>query len=240
MKGRFIVLDGPDGVGKSVFLNTLIEESKKKSLKIFDVNLFWKENDRLPTMEEISEYNVLITSEPTFFGAGKLIRNILISNSSPVKYSTLTIAQGYALDRHVLHEGLIIPALEKGIHVFQSRSVSTSIVYQKLTGEKDNVSLSEVINIPGNSFALKHAADILIILTIDDPKEIINRLEKRDKDDDAIFENLEFQMKVKKEFESDWFRELFENRGTRVVYMDAGKTIEYSKEQMREFFMREF
>jgi thymidylate kinase len=240
MKGKFIVVDGMDGVGKGVFLDALVKKAKENGLKVFDVNLFWETNNRLPTLEEIKGNDILYSSEPTYFGVGKTIRNLLISKTSEVKYSTSVIANAYALDRQILYEGLLLPALKLGMHVFQSRSFSTSLVYQRITGKEDNYPFEKVLNLDGNQFALKNAPDYLIIPLVADPEEVIKRLSGREKKDDAIFENVEFQKKVKLEYESKWLKKLFEEQGTKVIYMDAGKTIEFSKQQMIDFFDEEF
>ncbi len=229
------MVDGLDGAGKGVFLNTVIEEMEKSGQQIFDVHKLWEKHNRLPYFKELEGHQVISTSEPTYYGPGKFLRQTLISKNAETKYSTWAIAQCYALDRQVLYEGLVLPCLEKGVHVIQSRSVSTSLIYQKLTGQKDGVSLEDILNLPGNQFALEHAPDYLVILTLR-ARQIIERLEKRGKKDDAIFENLEFQRKVRREFESEWFREFFESRGTKVVYLDFGKSIEESANQTRDFF----
>lgn len=239
-KGKFIVIDGMDGVGKGVFLDTLILDAKKSGLKVFDLHDFWKHHDRLPTLNEVEGYDVIYSSEPTYFGLGKVIRHILINKDLEVKYSTQVIANAYALDRHILYEGLLLSVLKKGIHVFQSRCVSTSLVYQHLTGKDDGMSFDEILNLAGNKFALEHAPDYLIVPIVENPEDVIKRLENRDKKDNAIFENIDFQIKVKKEYESFWLKELFEKKGTKVIYMDAGKTIEYSKQQISEFYEKEF
>ncbi len=237
-KGKFIVVDGMDGAGKSVFLESLKNELKKDNQKIFDVNEFWEKNNRLPDFSEVENFEALYSSEPTYFGIGKFIREVLISKDSKINYSTSVLAQAYALDRQILYEGLILPFLKKGGLVFQSRSVSTSLVYQRITGRKDEIDFEEVLNLPGNQFALKNSPDFLIILTVDVQKTI-TRLANRTKNDNSIFEKATFQKKVKKEFESNWFKKMFEKRGTKVIYMDANKTIEYSKQQMIDFFKKE-
>ncbi|MFO7807098.1 MAG: deoxynucleoside kinase [Candidatus Moraniibacteriota bacterium] len=238
-KGKFIVIDGLDGSGKSVFLDTFHRECERDGKKVFDVNKFWENYNRLPTLNELESYQALYTSEPTFYQLGKFLREVLISKNSPVKYSTEVVAQAYALDRHILYEGLILPFLEKGGVVFQSRSVSTSLVYQKITGEEDGMDLEELLKLPGNRFALKNAPDYLIILNLN-PEQILERLKNRKKQDDAIFEKIDFQRKANNEFRSKWFRETFEKEGSRVVYMDAGKTLEYSKKQIKDFYQKEF
>lgn len=236
-KGKFIVIDGMDGAGKGVFLGTLREELRKDKKKVLDVNEFWEKNDKLPNLKDLKKYNAIYTSEPTHYGVGRFLRNILISNDSEIKYSTATIAQAYALDRNILYEGLILPFLKKGGLVFQSRSVSTSLVYQKITGEKDDFSFKDVLNLPGNQFALKYAPNYLIILKAE-VEQISERLKKRKKDDNAIFEKTNFQRKVKKGFESAWFRRIFEKKGSKIIYMDASQTIDFSRQQMIDFYQK--
>lgn len=228
-------MDGMDGAGKGVFLDTLKMELKKDKKKVLDVNEFWEKNKKLPKLKSLKKYDALYTSEPTHYGVGKFLRNTLISNDSEIKYSTATIAQAYALDRQILYEGLLLPFLKKGGLVFQSRSVSTSLVYQKITGSKDGFSFKNVLDLPGNQFALKHNPDYLIILKAQ-VEQIKERLEKREKNDNAIFEKENFQKKVKKGFESKWFKKLFEERGTEILYMDASKTIDFSKKQIINFY----
>ena len=41
-------------------------------------------------------------------------------------------------------------------------------------------------------------------------------------------------------YKSEEFREYFESLGTRVIYLDAGVSVEYSKEQAREFYVEVF
>jgi thymidylate kinase len=234
-KGIFVVIDGLDGIGKGVCLDVLKEEAKRAKLKIFDLNEYWGKNDNIPTLEEIGEVDVIISSEPTYQGIGKYIRKVLVSkNQNP--FSTSIISQAYSLDREILYERLIIPARKKGISVFQSRSVSTSIAYQKLSGKKDGVDLNFILNLPGNQLALEHAPNYLVIPTIVDVKEVMERLKNRSKKDDCVFENLEFQLEVKKEYDSKSFKEIFEERGTKILYVDVGKTLEHSIKETKKLF----
>ena len=238
-RGKFVVVDGMDGVGKSEFLNVFIKESKNDGKRVFDVHQFWKENNYHPNVNDIiGNYDVLITSVPTFVTVGTVIREELIAKNGR-DYSPESVAEAYALDRRILYEQLILPCLEAGINVFQSRSFSTSIIFQRLSAQKLGRSLSfdSILKIPGNAFCYQHPFDFLIIPTVDDARKVIERIGKRDKDDNCIFENLEFQNTVKKVFESEEFQEVFTRVGTKVVYMDAGKTLEYSKQQAREFYL---
>jgi thymidylate kinase len=237
-RGKFIVIDGMDGVGKSEFLNVFIQESKNDGKRVFDVHDFWKEHNYHPNVNDIiGNYDVIITSEPTFVSIGKTIREELISKNNR-DYHPKSIADAYALDRRILYEKLLLPCLKAGIHIFQSRSLSTSLIFQRLSAEKkgEDFSFSQIQNIPGNAFCHSNPMDFLIIPTVDNASKVIERIAKRDKDDNCIFENLEFQTKVKEMFESKEYQQVFDKVGTKVVYMDAGKTLEYSKEQALEFY----
>ena len=243
-RGRFVVVDGLDGVGKGVFLNTFVEEAQKEGKKIFDVHNFWKSNSFHPAADDfISDFtgkiDVLVTSEPTFCGIGKYIREELIAKNNR-SYSPQAVAEAYALDRHLLYEQLLLPVLEAGIDVYQSRSFSTSITYQRQSAldQGQDFTIGQIMSIPGNKYCAEHPMDYLVIPTIKDVTEVMQRLADRKKDDNCKFENLDFQLKLKPQFESDEFKDLFASLGTKLVYMDAGVSIDYSKQQAREFYQQ--
>jgi thymidylate kinase len=106
--------------------------------------------------------------------------------------------------------------------------VITSIVYQPLM--ENSYTLEEIKGLEGNKFCLNNAPDLLII-TIVNPEVVIERLKTRKKEDDAIFEQLEFQKKVKSIYESSWLKQLFEEKGSKVVFLDTNppKTVEDTK-----------
>ena len=237
-KGLFIVVDGLDGIGKGVFLDVLVQEAKKAGKRVFDVHTFWKQNNFHPSPHDIiGEYDLVVTSEPTFVGIGSTIRQELVVKNGR-KYSPQVVAQAYALDRHILYEQLIVPLLAAGITVLQSRSFSTSIVYQRQSAldTSDEFSAAEILSLPGNAFCSRHPMDFLIIPTIPDVDEIMKRLQRREKDDNCVFENLDFQLKLKKQYESDEFRNLFASLGVKVMYFDAGVSIEHSQQQALDFY----
>ena len=237
-RGKFLVVDGIDGVGKGVFLDTFVEEAKKSGKRVFDVHTYWKTHDHHPPAAEIAEnYNVVHTSEPTFVGIGKLIREEFTAKKGR-SYSPEAVAEAYALDRRILYEQLLLPVLEKGIDVYQSRSVSTSIVYQRQSALDlgREFSVDAILNIPGNAFCMQYPMDFLVVPTIADVQEALQRVQKREKEDNCVFENLAFQLKIKEHYESKEFREVFEKRGVQVKYFDAGKSIEFSQQQAREFY----
>ena len=133
---------------------------------------------------------------------------------------------------------MLIPLREAGIDIYQSRSLSTSIVYQRQSAlnEGRDFSIEQILTIPGNAFCHAHPFDHLIIPTIVNVQEALRRAQHREKDDNCKFENLEFQLKIKPQYESLEFRQVFEKVGTKVTYQDAGKTIEFSQQQAREFY----
>lgn len=236
-KGLFVVIDGLDGIGKGFCLEVFKKEAKKSGLKIFDLNVYWKKNKNIPNLEKIGEVDVIISSEPTYQGIGKYIREVLVSKNENA-FSTSVIAQAYSLDRQILYERLLIPARKKGISIFQSRSVSTSIAYQKLSGKKDGVDLDFILNLEGNKLALKNAPDYLVIPTIFDVNEVMNRINNREKIDNCIFENLNFQLEVKKEYDSEEFKKIFIRNGTEILYIDVGKTLDYSVSEAKKLFAK--
>jgi len=217
MDGKFLMVDGLDGAGKGVVIDALKEYFESKNLKILDLREYWKENNVIPEVEEISEYDVICSAEPTFSMVGKVLREEIIRDNHR-KYSGLSTAHAFALDREVLYRKLLIPARKLGKIIVQERGVVTSIVYQPIQLERLN--LKDVINLPGNRLALKNAPDLLIITKVE-PQVVMNRLANRGKKDHAIFENLLFQRKVEMRYESDWLRKLFENYKSKVVYLDT-------------------
>jgi len=222
-KGFFVIVDGLDGSGKSTIVNALAEHLKKQGKKVFELKDYWKTSASLPQPEELYEYDAIISAEPTFSLIGKAIREEIIRDNKR-DYSALTTATAYSLDRLILYRRVIIPLLEQGKTIIQDRSVTTSIVYQPIQAEP--LSLKKLLKLEGNALALQHRPDLLIIANVK-AEACIQRLGGRaEKKDNVIFENLGFQKKAYKRFRSKWFRKLFEERGSRVVYLDANKTKE--------------
>jgi thymidylate kinase len=86
----------------------------------------------------------------------------------------------------------------------------------------------------GNSLALEHAPEHLIIVKID-AKDALSRLSKRnEKQDNAVFENLDFQSKAAELFYSEEFKELFTAHGTQVHYLPGNLEIDIMKAKATE------
>lgn len=250
--GKFIVIDGLDGVGKGTAINAIVDFLSSQGKRILDLDKYWREMHFHPDFENeiingkenqyylnLNNYDVIKSSEPTFTGIGRVIRDEVIADVKR-KYSARFTAECYASDRMVLYKRVLLPALEKGKIIIQSRSVSTSIVYQHVQSAEDQKSLSmeEIINLEGNIFTLDNAPDLLIIPTIKDVESLIERLKNREKDDNCNFENLDFQLKLKPIYEGQVFKNIFESRGTKVEYLDAGISIEATKKQVLDLFKK--
>lgn len=240
-------MDGLDGIGKGVIIQSLKETLAEKNKKVLDLEDYWNEKHLMPQFFlkknqrkelqldflDLNEFDALISHEPTRIGIGYIIRKEFVARSNR-SYGVETIAQAYALDRLALYKRVLLPCLNAGKTIIQSRGLASSLTYQQLMG----LSKERLLELEGNKFTLSQAPDLLIIPTIKDPAELIKRLKERKKFDNAIFEDLEFQAKLKPLYESDWLKKLFEEQGTVVEYLDAGISIEKTKKQAREILLK--
>ena len=123
MKGLFIVMEGPDGSGKTTQINLLKEY-----------------------LEEAG-YECLITREPGGTVIGEEVRELIL-NPEYKEMSPVTEMLLYAASRAQLVHEVIGPALEAGRIVISDRFVDSSIVYQ---GIARNLGISTVaaVNAPG-------------------------------------------------------------------------------------------
>ncbi len=231
-KGYYIMVDGLDGSGKGTVVSAFKEFFEKEGKKIFDLREYWKENNDIPEIDEVMKYDVICSAEPTFSMVGKVIREEMIRTNNR-SYSGMSTAQAFALDREILYKKLLLPAKKEGKIIIQERGITTSLVYQPVQNEK--IQLKEIINIPGNKLAIKNSPDALIIVNVE-PEVAIERLALREKKDDAIFENLVFQRKVQRRFESDWMKKLFSHYDCKVIYLDTNPplTVEDTKNKVVE------
>ena len=217
MKGNFVMIDGIDGSGKGVILDTV-----KENFKTFDLREFIKENRRFPKVSEINE-EIVISSEPSNLYVGDAIREELLRGEH--KYSGTTAAYAFALDREILYNNFIIPARKAGKTIIQERGVISSLVYQPV--QQEQLSLRDLINIPGNRLAIKNAPDFLIIVKVT-PEIVASRSRKNDY---SIFDSLFFQRKVEERFESEWLKQIFERFGCKVLYLDGNCSISELKQK---------
>lgn len=223
MKGQFIMIDGIDGSGKGVILEVVKDHYEN----VFDLRDYTKENNSFPNVSEIN-HEVIISAEPTNLYVGAAIRNELLRGEH--KYSGLTTAHAFALDREILYNRLIIPALKAGKTIIQERGVVSSLVYQPV--QLEQLTLRDLMKISGNTLSIRNAPDFLIIVKAD-PDVIAARLKK---DAKGIFDSLFFQRKIEERFESEWLKQIFERFGTKVLYLDGNCALSELKEQALKLF----
>ncbi len=228
--GGFVLVDGMDGSGKGVIMDSYREWAKEKGLKVLELRDYCLQNGRLPEPEDIGDYDLIISGEPSYGGIGREIVDEMIT-SNKREYSVTSTSWAFSLDREVLYNRVIIPALKQNKLVIQERGVLTSLVYQPVQGR---ITLRELMEMPGNRLALKHAPDLLLITKVD-PKVVIERLQVDNRIGQAIFHTLNFQRTIEERYNSQWLKSLFERFNTRIVYVDTNppKTIEETKLEAR-------
>ena len=123
MKGLFIVMEGPDGSGKTTQINLLKEY-----------------------LEEAG-YECLITRELGGTVIGEKVRQLIL-NPEHKEMSPVTEMLLYAASRAQLVHEVIGPALEEGKIVISDRFVDSSIVYQGIA-RKLGISTVSAVNAPG-------------------------------------------------------------------------------------------
>lgn len=123
MKGLFIVMEGPDGSGKTTQINLLKEY-----------------------LEEAG-YECLITREPGGTVIGEEVRQLIL-NPEHKEMSPVTEMLLYAASRAQLVHEVIGPALEEGKIVISDRFIDSSIVYQGIA-RKLGISTVSAVNAPG-------------------------------------------------------------------------------------------
>lgn len=239
LKNRFVMVDGLDGSGKGTVVDSLQKWAEGKNFKILDLRSYCREKGTFPEPEEVLQYDVIVSGEPTFCYVGKAIREELIRANGRT-YTATTLVNAFALDREILYKRVLIPAIKAGKYIFQERGITSTFVYQPV---QEHIQLSELVKLPGNRIALQFAPALLVVTTVK-PETVIKRLGERAKKDNSIFDNLTFQRDIDSRFRSEWLNQLFVQHGSRVVYLntDEPKTAEQTQQegvQLLERFLAE-
>ena len=222
----FIMLDGIDGSGKSTILDAWKKEIAAQGNGIFDLKNYWQTTGRYPELSEMRAYDFVFSCEPTYTGVGRVIRDELVKHED---YPPQAIAHAFSLDRLVLYHKIIVPLLQQGKCVIQDRGVSSSLAYQ--SAQHDELTFDILAGLPGNSLALENRPDYLILAELS-AEEAIERLSRRTgKQDEAIFEKLEFMKRLEAQYSDERFRNLFIDRGTRIMELPTNVNIDTMKEQ---------
>jgi len=171
MKGKFIVIEGIDGCGKT----TQIDQLSK-----------W-----LPTSGLIKEGSQLITTrEPGGSQLGKKLRNLILENNENNQPSSLAELLLYSADRAEHVSKIIKPALEKNNWVISDRFSDSTLAYQ---GFGRNINL-QIIKSIESIVCQGVSPDLTIFLEIS-PEESISR--RNNKTPDRIeSEGIKFLEKV--------------------------------------------
>ena len=114
-KGKFITLDGIDGAGKTTQLAVIRD---------------WFEQQNLP---------VYFTREPGGTIVGEKLRKIMLDKHTHISVMTETLLMFAARQQHL--EEIILPNLEKGVHVVSDRFTDATFAYQ---GAGRGVSLEKI------------------------------------------------------------------------------------------------
>ena len=240
-KGIFVMFDGLDGIGKGIGEEAILDYLREKKLKVFDQVKFERSSRSRPVYAEIEDFDEAHTCEPAYAGIGRDIREEVIARGNKRKYDARTTLIFYSLDRGINYKRNIIPLLEKGKHIIQARGLPSTVCYQRLQAEEEGKPFKndkdleeELLRHSGNQLAWQYPPNLLIIPTIKDVACLEERLKLRRKDDNSFLEEIEFQRKLKDSYESGYVQNLFLSVGTKVVYIDAGISIEATKKQAVE------
>ena len=224
----FLILDGIDGSGKSTVISAWIDYLASQNKKVFNLKDYWMEHHTHPTVDELKNFDVIISAEPTYVWTGASIRQEMITRGT--NYSPSSIAEAYALDRLVLYKRLLLPLRALNKLIIQDRSVSTSLCYQPLQNNS-NLTLEDVAKIEGNNFALNNAPDYLIITDISVENSLKRLSARSEKRDNSIFEKETFLTKARARFLDPEYQKYFTDHHTKIHILNCNENIAIMKQQ---------
>lgn len=166
MEGRFIVMEGPDGSGKSTQIELLREYLTEQG------------------------YDSIITREPGGTVIGEAIRDVILDPEYK-SMSDITEMLLYAASRAQLMSEVVGPALEEGKIVISDRFVDSSIVYQGIAREIGIDTVAK-INEPGIGI---YKPDCIFFIDISE-EEGLRRKKEQKKLDRMEQESIDFHHMV--------------------------------------------
>ena len=176
MKGKFIVIEGIDGCGKTTQIN---EISK------------WLPNSGL--MGKDSE--LIQTREPGGSLLGKRLRKLILDNNTTNKPTSLAELLLYSADRAEHVSKIIAPALKNNNWVLSDRFSDSTLAYQ---GYGRNINLEVIKNIE-SIVCQGESPDLTIFLEISPEESILRRQNKIP--DRIESEGIQFLEKVNRGFQ---------------------------------------
>ena len=152
MRGKFIVIEGIDGCGKTTQINEISRWLPKSGLM--------GENSKL-----------VKTREPGGSLLGRKLRNLILDNNKNNKPSSLAELLLYSADRAEHISKIISPALEKEDWVISDRFADSTLAYQ---GYGRNINLEIIKNIE-SIVCQGEQPDLTIFLEISAEESILRR-----------------------------------------------------------------
>tara|TARA_B100001250_G_scaffold332091_1_gene297398 strand:+ start:27 stop:671 length:645 start_codon:yes stop_codon:yes gene_type:complete len=157
MKGKFIVIEGIDGSGKTTQINQLS--------KWLNGNGLIPENNQL-----------VITREPGGTKLGKAIRSLLLDTSKEKSPDSITELLLYAADRAQHVNEIIRPSLNKGDWVISDRFCGSTLAYQGYGRKLDIKLIKDLETIATQGIS----PDITFLLDIPVEESIKRRIGRKD------------------------------------------------------------
>ena len=175
MKGKFIVIEGIDGCGKTTQIIEISKWLPKSGLMLKDSRL-------------------IQTREPGGSLLGKKLRNLILDNDKNNQPSSLAELLLYSADRAEHVSKIISPALNKGNWVISDRFSGSTLAYQ---GYGRNIN-REIIKTIESIVCQGESPDLTIFLEIAPEESIFRRKNKLP--DRIESEGIKFLEKVNKGF----------------------------------------
>jgi len=157
MKGKFIVLEGIDGSGKTTQINQLAQ--------------WLKETDLIPENNQL-----VITREPGGTELGQSIRSLLLDTSKGKSPDSITELLLYAADRAQHINEIIRPSLIKGDWVISDRFCGSTLAYQGYGRKLDLKLIKDLETIATQGLM----PDLTFLLEIPVEESIKRRLSRKD------------------------------------------------------------
>ena len=157
MKGKFIVIEGIDGSGKTTQINKL-------SKWLIETNLIPQNNQ------------LVVTREPGGTKLGQSIRSLLLDNSIEKSPDSITELLLYAADRAQHVNEIIRPSLNKGDWVISDRFCGSTLAYQGYGRKLDIKLIKDLETIATQGVS----PDITFLLDIPVEESIKRRISRSD------------------------------------------------------------
>ena len=223
---KFIVIEGIDGCGKGTVMNAIIDFLKRNKIRFLDLRE--RKEDLASSSGLTKECSAILTCEPTHHGTGRELREKILRNLE--NYTARQVAEKFTEDRNILYEKTVIPALKKGMVVFQDRSVISTFVYQVNEAVKNNEKFSTGDIEKMNAVAMENPPGLVIVQNVS-PEAAHSRLSKRkEKQDNTEFEKIEFLKRNSEGYRKGEWRRLFAEKGTDIKDLDCNAGIDAVKQ----------